>query len=86
MKILSIRPVAATGGGRFCDVAVFDAEVLEGLRLTGLTLATSPDGKRFVFSPAKHGARFAQFTGEYAKSLADAAWNSLGGRVANARR
>jgi hypothetical protein len=85
MKILNIRSATDPGGGRFRNVAVFDAEVTEGLRLVGLTLALAPDGKRFVFSPAKHGVRFASFNGQYAKQLADAAWSAHGGRVASAR-
>jgi hypothetical protein len=86
LKITNIRPVTDSGGGRFRDVAVFDAEVVDGLRLVGLRLSTAPDGKRFVFAPAKHGVRFAQFTGDYAKGLAEAAHSALGGRVANANR
>lgn len=84
MKILNLRPVADSGSGRFHDVALFDAEVVDGLRLNGLKLAVTSNGKRFVFSPAKQGVRFAQFQGDYARRLADAAWSAKGGCVANA--
>ncbi len=83
MKILNLRPATGIGDGRFHDVALFDAEVVDGLRLNGLRLSVTNDGKRFVFSPAKHGVRFAQFQGDYARRLADAAWAAKGGRVAN---
>jgi hypothetical protein len=83
LKILNVWPVTDSGGGRFRDVAVFDAEVVDGLRLNGLRLSKTNDGKRFVFSPAKHGVRFAQFHGVYAQQLADAAWAAHEGRVAN---
>jgi RecA-family ATPase len=77
VKILNCRPVAHVGGGRFRDVAVFDAEVVDGLKIIGLKLALAPDGKRFVFSPVKGGQRFAQFSGVYAKLLSDAAYQAL---------
>ncbi len=83
MKILNVRPATHQGSGRFRDVAVFDAEVADGLVLLGLRLALAPDGKRFVFSPAARGERFARIGGDYAKRLADAAWAMHGGDVAN---
>jgi hypothetical protein len=83
MKILNIRPAANLGGGRFRDVAIFDAEVADGLRLLALRLAVAPDGKLFVFAPQKSGQRFAQFTGDYAHRLAEAAWKANGGDVAH---
>ncbi len=83
MRIVNIWPVTDSGGGRFRDIAAFDAEVVDGLRLNGLRLSITSDGKRFVFSPAKHGVRFAQFQGGYARQLADAAWTAHEGRVAN---
>ncbi len=86
MKILNIWPVTDSGGGKFRDVAAFDAEVVDGLRLNGLRLSVTRDGKRFVFGPAKHGVRFAQFQGNYARQIADAAWAAKGGLVADGRR
>lgn len=85
MNIIDIRPVADTGGGKFRDVAYFDVEIIEGLRILGLKLAMAPDGKLFVFAPQKSGQRFAQFTGEYARRLAAAAWKANGGDVAHDR-
>lgn len=83
MQIINIRPAAKYGSGRFRDVAIFDAEVADGLRLLGLRLSQAPDGKLFVFAPQKSGERFAQFTGDYARRLAEAAWNANGGDVAH---
>lgn len=85
MKIINLRPAAKHGGGRFRDVAMFDAEVTDGLRLLGLRLAIAPDGKLFVLAPQKNGERFVSFTGEYARRLAAAAWNAHGGDVADDR-
>ncbi|MBZ9741010.1 MULTISPECIES: hypothetical protein [unclassified Mesorhizobium] len=83
MKILNCRPTVHHGGGRFRDVAIFDAEVADGLKLIGLKLALTSDGKRFVFSPTKGGQRFASFDGAYARRMAEAAFLAMGGRVAN---
>jgi hypothetical protein len=85
LKIVNCRPAVHNGGGRFRDVAVFDAEVVDGLRLVGLKLAVTDDGKKFVFAPAKGGQRLAQFDGAYARLLAAAAWDALGGCVAHDR-
>jgi hypothetical protein len=85
VKIVNCRPAAHHGGGRFRDVAVFDAEVVDGLRIVGLKLAVTQDGKKFVFAPSKGGQRLAQFDGTYARLLAAAAWDALGGCVANAK-
>jgi hypothetical protein len=86
MNIINLRSVAHKGSGRFRDVAIFDAEVVDGLRINGLKLALAPDGKRFVFSPGVNGERFCTFKGDYARLLADAAWHANGGRVANDQR
>lgn len=83
MKIINCRPAIHHGGGRFRDVAVFDAEVVDGLRIVGLKLAVTSDGKKFVFAPSKGGQRLAQFDGTYARLLAAAAWDALGGCVAH---
>ncbi|MBN8245244.1 hypothetical protein JF546_19690 [Nitratireductor aquimarinus] len=64
-------------------MAEFDAVIADGFRANGLKLAVTDDGKKFVFAPSKNGRRFATFTGHYARRLADAAWNALGGRVAD---
>jgi hypothetical protein len=86
MRVTNIHPTPA-GNGRFRNVATFDAEVADGLCVHGLTLALAPDGKRFVFSPGKDGRRFCTFRGDYAKQLADAAWQANnGGRVADDKR
>jgi hypothetical protein len=85
MQIINLRPVAHKGGDKFRDVAIFDAEIVDGLRINGLKLALAPDGKRFVFSPGHSGERFCTFKGDYARLLADAVWEN-GGRVANDKR
>lgn len=59
MRILNCKPVTHHGGGRFRDVAIFDVEINDGLRLKGLKLSKAPDGKLFVFSPSSHGLTFA---------------------------
>jgi len=77
LQIHNVRPIAHTGGGRWRDVAVFDAEIVDGFRVLGLKLALAPDGKKFVFTPQRQGQRFAQIRGDYAKLLSDAAWQAL---------
>ncbi len=82
MKVTNIRPLPS-GNGRFRDVAIFDVEIIEGFRSLGLKLALAPDGKRFVFAPRIGGQRHAQFTGDFARRLGDAAWNAVNGGVAH---
>ena len=83
MKIHNCRPVAHRGAGRFRDVAIFDAEVVDGLVLLGLKLALAPDWRRFVFAPEVRGQRFARLNGDYARRLADAAFVAMRGGVAH---
>lgn len=83
MIVKNCRPAVHHGGGRYRDVAIFDAEIVEGFEVLGLKLALTPEGRRFVFAPQKHGQRFARFTGAYARQMADAAFDQFGGVVAN---
>jgi hypothetical protein len=88
MKILCIRPVARNGDDRrFRDLADFDVLVNEGLRLLGLRLVEAPNGRRLVYSPAKHGRAFATFGPEFAREISATATAALnGGHEANAQR
>jgi hypothetical protein len=83
MRILHIQPAIDRGGGHFRDVATFDVQINEGLRILGLRLVEGPGGKRLVYSPSKHGRKFATFGADYAQSLAAAATAALGGYEAN---
>jgi hypothetical protein len=86
VKAYNCRPIAHVGDGRFRNVAILDAEILEGLNIVGLKLALAPDGRKFVFGPEVRGQRFLKFSGDYPRQLADAAWDALGGCVANVGR
>ena len=85
MQVSNVRPVAHQRGGRFRDVAFFDADVIDGFTVLGMKLSVAPDGRRFVFAPQRDGVRFARIRGDVACVVADMVWEKLGGVVADAR-
>lgn len=79
MRIHNLRPVLHRGSGKFRDVAMFDIEPIDGMRILDLKLALTPDGKKFIFAPRIGGQRLASFTGEFARVLGETVWNQLEG-------
>lgn len=83
MKILSIRPLPHGGGDR--NLARFDIEVSEHLRLYGLLLRQFPDGTRRIASPTANGRHMATFHPALAAEITDFASSAFEGRDANDR-
>jgi hypothetical protein len=82
---MNLLPAVLRGrGGQFRDVATFDVQMNDGLRLCGLRLVEAPGGRRLVYAPAKGGRRFATFSADYAREISAAATAVLmGGYEAN---
>lgn len=84
MRILSIVPASDPGDGRFPCVAKFDAEITADIRMYGLRLLKSPDGKYLSYSPSGGGKRCATFSPGFAEAITAAATAAFnGGRAAN---
>ena len=73
MRILSIRP-APPGG---TDLARFDAETPEGIRLFNLSLKRGADGVCRVWAPCAFGQRVATFPASIVDTIAAAALAAL---------
>ncbi|MBB6304030.1 hypothetical protein [Rhizobium leucaenae] len=61
MKILDLYPVAAQGNGGLRTIAEFDLELSETVRLFGLRLLETPDGRRIVYAAQAGSRRTATF-------------------------
>ena len=79
MNILSIWPAAGEK-----ELAYFDVEIGPHLRLYGLVLRRTPNGRLRTFAPKVSGKHAASFHPELAEQITAAATAALEGRVANA--
>ncbi|OWK18282.1 hypothetical protein AJ88_03560 [Mesorhizobium amorphae CCBAU 01583] len=70
MKILDIRP-APPGVGR--TIAHFDVQLTDDLRLYGLRLIQTEDGRYLSYAPNAHGVRVATFAPTLADTISRAA-------------
>ncbi|ACM26512.1 hypothetical protein [Rhizobium rhizogenes] len=81
MRILDIKPIADLGGGSRA-LAVFDLELNSDMRVYGLKLMESPDGRRIVYAPNGNGGRrLATFSPELAAEISKAANAKFEGHV-----
>ena len=81
MKILSIRPLPHGGGEK--NLARFDVEISEHLRLYGLLLRQWPDGTRRIAAPQANGRHMATFHSALAAEITDFASSAFEGLNAN---
>lgn len=81
MNILSIRPAVGAK-----ELAYFDVEIGPHLRLYGLVLRTSADGRPRTFAPKISGKHAASFHPELADQITAAAVAALEGRAAYVQR
>src|SRR5690606_16321030 len=75
VKILDIRPAPPGADGR--AVAHYDAQVSPDLRLCGLRLVRTPDGRFLTYAANNHGKPTATFSRELANDLSRAASAAL---------
>lgn len=70
MKILAIRPAPPGSGKAF---AHFDMALTDDVRLYGLRLIETDDGRFLTYAPNSHGQRVATFTPTLANEISRAA-------------
>lgn len=77
MKILDLKPSTFDSGGSVREVARFDLQLSEDVRLYGLRLMRAPDGRHLTYAPSSGGRRFATFAPSLVDSITAAAISSF---------
>lgn len=74
MRVTNLHPEHRATGRTTSLMATFDVELNGHVRLFGLRLMETPDGKRIVYSPNGNGGRrLATFSPELAREMTRAA-------------
>ncbi|MBB3523099.1 hypothetical protein [Rhizobium sp. BK456] len=73
MRILALKPIADPGGGAMKLVATFDLQLTDTVRLYGLRLLQTPDGRRIVYAAQAGSRRTATFSRELSEAITTAA-------------
>lgn len=73
MRVLSLTPAADPGGGSMKLLAVFDLQLTDTVRLYGLRLLETPDGRRIVYAAQAGSRRTATFDPQLAERIAQLA-------------
>ncbi|QIG68356.1 hypothetical protein EVB74_022 [Rhizobium phage RHph_Y3_56_1] len=76
MRILALKPIADPGGGTMKLVATFDLQLTDTVRLYGLRLLQTPDGRRIVYAAQAGSRRTATFDPRLAEQITDLASQS----------
>lgn len=87
MKILSIRP-APPGSGAVREIARFDLQLSDDVRLYGLRLMQTTEGRHLTYAPSSGGRRFATFAPSLVDTITAAAiseFNNMGHVTADDR-
>jgi hypothetical protein len=69
MRVLSLIPAADPGGGSMKLLAVFDLQLTDTVRLYGLRLLETPDGRRIVYAAQAGSRRTATFDPQLAERI-----------------
>jgi len=77
MKILDLRPSSFDGGGAVREMARFDLALSDEVRLYGLRLMQTPNGRHLTYAPSSGGRRFATFAPSLVDSITAAAVSTL---------
>jgi hypothetical protein len=86
MHILSITPSHSDGGGSVREVARFDLQLSPDVRLYGLRLMQTPEGRHLTYAPSSAGRRFATFAPTLVEDItisAVSAFNDMGHTTAD---
>ncbi|HEY0220390.1 MAG TPA: hypothetical protein VGC26_11600 [Afipia sp.] len=81
MKILSIRPSPPGGSGSVREIARFDLQLSDDLKLYGLRLMQTREGRHLTYAPSSGGRRFATFAPALVDDITTAAistFNNMG--------
>ena len=77
MHITHIERASGPGSGRYREIARFNAEIDENMRLFHVRLLQDDAGQRIVIAPPTGGGRCATFSLPLAKALTAAASDAL---------
>jgi hypothetical protein len=77
MRILAIEKSHRLSTGQYREVAKFDAQITDDLRVFSIRLLESPTGRRIVQAPPMSGGRSATFGRPLAEALNAAASDAL---------
>ncbi|MBB6224549.1 hypothetical protein GGE66_005564 [Rhizobium leguminosarum] len=69
MRILDLYPVVVGGNGGLRTIAEFDLELSDTVRLLGLRLLETPDGRRIVYAAQAGSRRTATFDRRLAEQI-----------------
>ena len=83
MRILSIDPHPWPGEGRLRNIAKFDVELTDSIRLYAMRLLQTAGGKHLVYAPSAGGKRCASFAPDLAIEITSAAVAALEDRKSN---
>ncbi|MET4278715.1 MULTISPECIES: hypothetical protein [unclassified Bradyrhizobium] len=86
MKITFITPSPFDGGGGMREIARFDLQLSDEVRLYGLRLMQTREGRRLTYAPSSGGRRFATFAPALVDTITAAAisaFNDMGHVTAN---
>lgn len=57
MKILDLKPAVTPGSGAMAQLATFDAQITDDVRICGMRLLRAPDGRMLTYAPTALGGR-----------------------------
>jgi hypothetical protein len=86
LKILSIAPSFYGGSGSVREIARFDLQLSDDVKLYGLRLMETPEGRHLTYAPSSGGRRFATFAPSLVDDItasATSALNNVGHVTAN---
>jgi hypothetical protein len=88
LRITTITPSFYGGAGGVREIARFDLQLSEDVKLYGLRLMQTPDGRHLTYAPSSGGRRFATFAPAFVGDITAAAiseLNNMGHMTANDR-
>lgn len=77
MRITSIKPSFFDGGGAVREIARFDLQLSDEVRLYGLRLMQTAEGRHLTYAPSSGGRRFATFAPAMVDDITAAAISAL---------
>jgi hypothetical protein len=77
MHILSITPSHSDGGGGVREIARFDLQLSDDVKLYGMRLMQTPAGRHLTYAPSSGGRRFATFAPALVEDITVSAVSAL---------
>jgi hypothetical protein len=77
LRITAIAPSSFDGGGAVREIARFDLQLSDEVKLYGLRLMQTPEGRHLTYAPSSGGRRFATFAPALVDNITAAAISAL---------